>query len=361
MLKKKGKRLLFILVCVVLTTTAGCGNTNKNNTESETYTESEDVKDNTESAVDTGTEQETEDVGDDRTETGTENVGEIGSEDDTTNSPEYTYENISKVIYTTTAINVRNQPSIDGEKIGGLVAREKIQVTGQCKETGWYRIAYNGDIGYVSADYVTEKLPSSWVAELDVAQTVDQMIVVTAEKMGTINVTVSMHTKDENGFWVENYSTPGQIGRNGLGKEKEGDGKTPIGIFTFTSAFGILPNPGITTMPYLQVDETHHWVDDPESRYYNQCVSTRDVEPDWNSTEHLYKYVGDYNYALSTSYNEECVPYVGCAIFLHCPVGNFNPTSGCIAIPEKCMVETLVNLRNDCIIIIDLASEIYDY
>lgn len=322
---------------------------------------------------DTTSEKDTQNKGNNATEKGTENTEDIqdtqdtdaedihDTETDTIVLPEYTYEKISQAMYTTDSINVRNLPSIDGDKIGGLPAKAEVQVTGRCKETGWYQIMYNGGTGYVSADYITDKLPSSWVSKLDVAQGVSQMIVVTADKMGTIDVTVSMHTKDENGVWVENYSTPGQIGRNGLGKEKEGDGKTPIGIFTFTKAFGILPNPGITSMPYLQVDETHHWVDDPESKYYNQCVSTREVEPDWNSTEHLYKYVGDYNYSLATSYNKECTPYVGCAIFLHCTVKNFRPTAGCIAIPEEYMLQTMVNLRSDCIIVIDMEENIYSY
>ena len=354
MLVRKTKILFLVLISAILTIMASCANTNENNSESESYAETENIMDNTESLEEDTSEKHTENFDDTMTENDTEQNTE-------TSDPTYTFEDFIQSMYTTDTVNVRNLPCIDGEKIGGLLAKEEVQITGRCKETGWYRINYDGGVGYVSADYITDKSPSSWVAELDVAEDVSQMIIVTADKMGIIDVTVSMHTKNENGVWVEEYTTPGQIGRNGLGKEREGDGKTPIGIFTFTKAFGILPNPGITSMSYLQVDETHHWVDDPESKYYNQCVSTRDVEPDWNSTEHLYKYVGDYNYALATSYNIDCTPYVGCAIFLHCPVKDFRPTSGCIAIPEEYMVQTLVQLRDDCIIIIDLEDNIYSY
>ena len=354
MIIKNGKRLFFILICAVFTIISGCGNNNKNNTESEMYTETEGVKDNTQVAEYETTETQAESIG--------ETMREDGSEIDTEVSEEaFTFEDITQEMYTTASINVRSLPSIDGEKIGGMLVNEKVQITGRCKETGWYRIEYNGGIGYVSADYITDKLPSSWVAELGVAQNVSQIIVVTADETKDVDVTVSMHTKDENGIWNENYSTSGKIGRNGLGKEKEGDGKTPIGIFTFTRAFGILPNPGIISMPYLQVDETHHWVDDPESKYYNQCVSTKDVEPDWNSTEHLCKIVGEYNYSLATNYNEECTPYAGCAIFLHCIGAEIKPTSGCIAIPEEYMVKTMILLRRDCVIVIDTAEKIYSY
>ena len=39
--------------------------------------------------------------------------------------------------------------------------------------------------------------------------------------------TVSMHTKDTDGYWKDNYSVSARIGKNGIGKTREGDGKTP--------------------------------------------------------------------------------------------------------------------------------------
>ncbi len=340
--------LLFIMCAVML---AGCSDATKKNSQSEYQNEAESQG---EVVSEKETEEESENKDGAELESETADATEVVK-------PEYTYTKVEQVMYTTDAINVRSMPSIHGEKIGSLSAGQEVRVIGQCNETGWYRIVYNEENGYVSNNYLSEDMPSSWVSKLDIAQTVTQIIVVTAEQMNTTDVTVSMHTKNADGIWTEDFSTAGKIGRNGLGKEKEGDGKTPIGVFTFTSAFGILPNPGISTMPYLQVDETHHWVDDPTSKYYNQCVSTKDVEPDWNSTEHLYKYVGSYNYSLSTSYNKECIPYVGCAIFLHCTNAEFGPTAGCIAIPEVYMKQTLINFKRDCVIIIDVASEIYSY
>lgn len=351
MFKIKNNKFLYVLLLIFmgLMMISGCGKSNEKNSESESQSKIESSEDNSQSE----SENESEKIEDDSEEGKEESTEVIKSE--------YTYTKIEQIMYTTAAINVRNVPSVDGEKIGSLPTGKEVQVTGQCNETGWYRIDYNEMVAYVSNDYLNTELPSSWVSKLDIAQTVSQMIVVTAEQMGISDVTVSMHTKDANGIWVEDYSTAGKIGRNGLGKEKEGDGKTPIGVFTFTKAFGILENPGLVTMPYLQVDETHHWVDDPTSKYYNQCVSTRDVTSDWNSTEHLYKYVGDYNYSLATSYNEECIPYVGCAIFLHCTNSVFGPTSGCIAVPEAYMRQTMINLKSDCVIVIDLSSEIEKY
>ena len=122
------------------------------------------------------------------------------------------------------------------------------------------------------------EISSSWVADLEIAKKTTQMIVVSAD--GTY-ATVSMHTKVD-GVWEEEFSVQGRVGKKGVGKEKEGDKKTPVGVYQFTTAFGILADPGITALPYLQVDKTHHWVDDSDSKYYNQLVSTRDVEMDWD-------------------------------------------------------------------------------
>lgn len=51
---------------------------------------------------------------------------------------------------------------------------------------------------------------------------------------------------------------------------------------------------------------------------------------DWNSAENLATAYTVYNYALALSYNEECVPGQGSAIFLHCFTAN--PDNGSAAV-----------------------------
>ena len=72
---------------------------------------------------------------------------------------EYTYTDLSKTMYAKSSVNVRNLPSTDGEKLGGLTKAQEVSVTGQCNETGWYRIDYNGGTGYVSSDYLVNDKP----------------------------------------------------------------------------------------------------------------------------------------------------------------------------------------------------------
>lgn len=47
--------------------------------------------------------------------------------------------------------------------------------------------------------------------------------------IGKTTAYVSMHQKDADGNWKQIFTTPGYIGKSGLGKTKEGDAMTPVG------------------------------------------------------------------------------------------------------------------------------------
>lgn len=65
-----------------------------------------------------------------------------------------------------------------------------------------------------------------------------------------------------------------RVGKNGIGKTKEGDKKTPLGDYGVTMAMGFLPDPG-TKMDYMLMDEHTFTTDD--KRYYNQLLDDREV------------------------------------------------------------------------------------
>lgn len=71
----------------------------------------------------------------------------------------YTYKSLNKTMYATQSVNVRSIPSTEGNKLGGLSYAEEITVTGQCNETGWYRINYKGQEVYVSNKYLADEKP----------------------------------------------------------------------------------------------------------------------------------------------------------------------------------------------------------
>ena len=67
---------------------------------------------------------------------------------------------LDKSMYVKSSVNVRSGPSTDFDKIGSLGKGKAVKVTGQSEQTGWYRIDYNGKVGYVSNSYLqAEPLP----------------------------------------------------------------------------------------------------------------------------------------------------------------------------------------------------------
>ncbi len=62
---------------------------------------------------------------------------------------------LSATMRATQTVNVRDLPDLSGKVIGKVKRNTEVTVTGQCNETGWYRIAYNNGIGYVSGSYLT--------------------------------------------------------------------------------------------------------------------------------------------------------------------------------------------------------------
>ena len=193
-----------------------------------------------------------------------------------------------------------------------------------------------------------------WVAELGKEKDATQLFVVAA--VGQTTAYISMHEKDKNGKWKEIMTTPGYIGKKGLGKTKEGDSKTPQGTFHFDAAFGIAADPGCA-IPYHKVTKDDYWSGDPREGYaYNQLVSIKDypgLDVKNKNTEHIIDIETEYQYCLNISYNEDCVPGVGGAIFLHC-FGKIKPfTGGCVAIPEDCMIEVMRHVKPECVVVID--------
>ena len=162
---------------------------------------------------------------------------------------------------------------------------------------------------------------------------VNQLIFV--QYQGGSNAQVILYEK-QNGSWKEDFSCQGYVGGNGIDKVKEGDRKTPTGVFGFTKAFGIKDNPG-AKLPYTKLNPYLYWCGDEQ--WYNTLVDVRET-PHECSGEHLISYVPHYNYVLAIDYNPECIFGKGSAIFLHC-TGSNPYTGGCVAVSESNMIRIM--------------------
>ena len=155
------------------------------------------------------------------------------------------------------------------------------------------------------------------------------------------NAKLKMYVKDkkQKNKWNLILTTDVFIGKNGMGKQKEGDLKTPKGLFYITKAFGIKENPG-TKLKYIKVTENLYACDD-DCKYYNQIIDSKKTKHECKG-EHLIDYVPQYNYAMCIDFNSENIYPKGSNIFIHV-MGKKKYTAGCIALDEESMIAVLKN------------------
>jgi L,D-peptidoglycan transpeptidase YkuD (ErfK/YbiS/YcfS/YnhG family) len=120
------------------------------------------------------------------------------------------------------------------------------------------------------------------------------------------------------------------VGVNGVRPTHEGLGRTPVGIFTMTQAFGNQADNG-TRLPYVHVGPDDWWDENPASPHYNRLVVSP-VSPG-GASENLYDAGIAYAHAVVINYNTNpVVKGAGSGFFLHVSFGA--ATEGCVAIPE---------------------------
>ena len=87
------------------------------------------------------------------------------------------------------------------------------------------------------------------------AERTEQRLLVVAAEGSRAEVTLQERTTgsgQRGAEWQDRRRCRGWIGRNGLGKTREGDGRTPEGEWRFVYAFGLCEDPG-TSFPYIRV------------------------------------------------------------------------------------------------------------
>lgn len=142
------------------------------------------------------------------------------------------------------------------------------------------------------------------------------------------------------------FRCPALIGKNGLGKQAEGDARTPSGELKPLAAFGILPDPGCVLLhsgiilPYIRIEEGTIACD-AEGPFYNRIVKPSDYEgSNPPEGERMWELSPEYDYGIQTDYNSACAYPAGSAIFIHCR-GAKAWTGGCVAIDKRYMKRIL--------------------
>ena len=201
--------------------------------------------------------------------------------------------------------------------------------------------------------------PSSHPKDLELLRAACQAMVVEALRDTDTTGTLSRWKRPNTGeSWQPVGSKiPVTLGRNGLVPgnglviwdssplKQEGDGKTPVGIFSIDMAYGYATpaEASFVKLPYLQVEAKHFCVDDPRSRHYNRIVDVGHVaEKDWSSAEDMLRQDGLYRWGIVPGYNIRHVePGAGSCIFMHLWRSPESPTEGCTAMEQSDMESLL--------------------
>jgi L,D-peptidoglycan transpeptidase YkuD (ErfK/YbiS/YcfS/YnhG family) len=180
-----------------------------------------------------------------------------------------------------------------------------------------------------------------------------ELILVTAPNWETPNAIVRLYERSTGEItpWREiRGPIPAIIGQRGLAwgnglhgigapgepLKREGDLKSPAGIFRLTSVFGIAGSEqaAFVRLPYRQVTSSTEAIDDPNSKYYNQIVDRSSISnPDWSSSESMLQVGGRYRFGIMIEHNPAAVPGRGSCIFLHVWDKRYPATAGCTAVP----------------------------
>lgn len=88
--------------------------------------------------------------------TETEEETSTTEEETTTTESKYTFTDLQgSIMYVTGSVNVRSLPSTEGEIYFVYHLNDEVWVTGQCNETGWYRVDIEGHDCYISPQYIS--------------------------------------------------------------------------------------------------------------------------------------------------------------------------------------------------------------
>ncbi|MFK7827274.1 MAG: L,D-transpeptidase family protein [Oligoflexales bacterium] len=165
------------------------------------------------------------------------------------------------------------------------------------------------------------------------------------------------------------------VGKNGMGWgrgikkfnldgpiKKEGDNKSPAGIFTLDTAFGHTNREYFQDlkMPYLELSESIEAVDDPDSQLYNRIVDREKVDINWKTSEKM-GYEPLYLRGFVVNHNiYQTIRGFGSQIFLHIWNHSKTGTGGCTAMSFEninFLFNSLEKNRNP--ILVQLPKNIY--
>ena len=168
-----------------------------------------------------------------------------------------------------------------------------------------------------------------------------QLLIVVNDNDTSNKATLIALQKKHKKWKIQFDPMPASIGRNGFalpGNKREGDGKSPAGLYQLGQLFSY-ENKINSSLPFIQTTGEDKWIDDTNHVDYNKYVKGNTTA---TSFEHLRLTGIYYKYCMVIEYNTKpVIKGKGSAIFFHVADANYSPTAGCVAIKETDMNKIL--------------------
>jgi L,D-peptidoglycan transpeptidase YkuD (ErfK/YbiS/YcfS/YnhG family) len=187
-----------------------------------------------------------------------------------------------------------------------------------------------------------------------------QLIIVVTLHWNAIQGEMHLFEREESGWVSAGDPIPVVVGQAGMAwgiglhppmegmQKREGDLKSPAGLFALDQAFGHAPEmPGLK-IDYLPLRAGLEAVDDPHSHYYNRIVDRETIaKPDWQSSEKMAE-ISLYDLGVVIQHNSpNPIPGSGSAVFMHIWNDSESGTAGCTAMSRENMSKLLKWLDKD--------------
>jgi len=193
----------------------------------------------------------------------------------------------------------------------------------------------------------------SLCAEIIIPQTTQQLLLVSSADFNTTRGVLQAYERKGTAWTKVFEEIPVNLGRSGLawGKglrsfsasknephKKEGDGKSPAGLFTLQTFFGY--NKAHFNFPYLHLSSSTLCIDDSESAHYNQIVQSP-TPSQYKSFEYMRRKDDLYKFGIVVGHNQEGIKKGGSCIFIHIQRGPDASTSGCTSMHEEKLIQVM--------------------
>lgn len=205
-----------------------------------------------------------------------------------------------------------------------------------------------------------------------------QLVLVVADDRDSSRGRLSTYERRDAGWIAVQRDVPVTLGRSGSAwgiglhpaqqglEKREGDGRSPAGVFRIGQAFGY-ESAANTRLHYRPMSEWDYCIDVASSPLYNRIVDARTVgeEAIRGSTEPMRRdlhFNGDRRYELGfvIEHNAAGKPGLGSCIFAHVWEAPDRATAGCTAMAAEAMRELLawLDAKNEPIFVLLPAQEL---